>query len=142
MDVLDRAGVGLDAVPVDEAQEEVVLAGGDGLDEVFLDWHVLGLEDRADAVGPWLAVDVGVVVVGELEGDVELVEDLLPRLGVDGRRLSDDAVEVEEAGGDVGGEAQVVRLAHDVNKTRGCTGELPETAGSPGFRRLELPGTA
>src|SRR5437867_1205466 len=53
-----------------------------------------------------LSVEVRVVVVGQLEGDVEGVEDLLPGAGVDGGGLGDDAVEVEEAGGDVGWEAQ------------------------------------
>ena len=40
--VLDRAGVGLDPVVVDEPAEEVVFAGGDALDEGFIGWDVLG----------------------------------------------------------------------------------------------------
>src|SRR5207249_9486451 len=106
-DVAHGVRIGLDSVSLDELDEEMVLAGGDQVDEVFGRGDVTGGEDGADAVGSWFPVDVRIVVVGQLEGDVEGVEDLLPGAGVDGGGLGDDAVEVEEAGGDVGWEAQV-----------------------------------
>ena len=71
----------------------------------------LRLEERADPVATRLAVDVLLVVVREHElakrltgpavpASEELVEHLLPRARVDLGGLGQDAVEVEQAGGD------------------------------------------
>jgi len=97
-----------------------------------------GLEERLHAVEPRLAVDVLVVVrrtVERLErlivplGPVaqEVVEHLLPRAGVDLRRLGQDAVEVEQAGGDSGGHVEhlVDRLPAPVARGRGMSDAEP-----------------
>jgi hypothetical protein len=68
-------------------------------------------EEVAHAVEARLAVDVLVVVVDEVERPLaaileEGVEHLLPRARVDLGGLGQDAVEVEQAGGDPIGQAE------------------------------------
>ena len=119
--------VRLDALVVDQLQHEIVLAQAEPVDRLVVGRVVR----RARAAGRCpatrrnertpsrarLAVDVLLVVVGKHELAIrlagalvpaaqELVEHLLPRLGVDLRRLRQDAVEVEQAGGDAVGQAE------------------------------------
>src|SRR5439155_1961424 len=106
-DVADGAVVGLDSVAMNEVDEELVLFARDAVDQLRGCLDAAGRQDRPHAVGAGFAVDVGGVVGNDVEGDAELVEGLLPRLGVHFRGLGDHAVQVEEAGLDVGGEAQL-----------------------------------
>src|SRR6266550_824362 len=106
-DVADGAVVGLDSVAMNEVQKELVLFARDAVDQLRGCLDAAGCQDRPHPVGAGFAVDVGGVVGNDLEGDAELVEGLLPRLGVHFRGLGDDAVQVKEAGLDVGGEAQL-----------------------------------
>ena len=113
--VADRALVDLDAVLLELAEHQLVLAGGDGLHRRRVGGVARGPlrqhdaaagEEPADAVGAVPAVDVGVVVgLGELTrprvvGPEELVERAFPGGEVHGRRAREHAVEVEEAGAD------------------------------------------
>jgi hypothetical protein len=120
LEVAHRALVRLDAVAPQEREHEVVLAVAQAVDGLGAGLVVGGAvgeldpargEERTHAVVARLAVDVvGVVVVGERRERVAcalralaqvVVEHLLPRLRVDGRRLRQHAVEVEQAGLDV-----------------------------------------
>ena len=128
MDVANRALVGLDALIVNQTQDEVVLAIPQAIDRVRprgICGSPLGqvnpprLEERTHPVVAWLAVHVAVVVRDLVEGDKmlagllgapfqELVEHLLPGRRVDGGGLGQHAVHVEQAGLHVIGQPEHV----------------------------------
>ncbi len=90
---------------MNEVEEVLVLLARDVCYQLRGRLDTAGCQDRLDAVGAGFAVDVVGVVGNDLEGDAELVEGLLPGLGVDLGGLGDDPVKVEQAGGNVGGES-------------------------------------
>ncbi len=115
--VADRALIRLDAVLVDQPQDDLVLSVAEPIHRLSVG-RVVGitsrqmdsarLQERLDALVARLAVDVLVVVVTRIEWNELLsavlspllqvgVEHLLPGGGVDLRRLGEDAVQVEEA---------------------------------------------
>jgi len=116
-DVTDRAFVDLDAVTPQQREHELVLAVAEPADRLgrgrvarlaFGKLDPARGEEGAHAVITGLAVDVGAVVGHRVEGDERLapplrplaqerVEQLLPRLRVHARSLSENAVEVEQA---------------------------------------------
>src|SRR5215217_9547053 len=113
----DRALVRLDPLLADQLEHQLVLARAEGMHRLrlrrigrraHLQVDRARLQERADALQPWLTVHVLVVVGGAVEllerlpGPLrpvaqETVEHLLPRLGMDLRRLCEDAVQVEQA---------------------------------------------
>ena len=119
-DIADRALVRLHPLFLDQFQQDHVLAVTQAVDGLgvrgivgaaFGQFDATGLQERSGPVGPWLPVDILVVILDRVERRVRLasafcaltqeaVEHLFPRGIMHLGGLGQDTVEVEEAAAD------------------------------------------